>query len=147
MSGNIKMRRKYSADDIEKAKMIFASLPIKDNSTTNMTGSSFIQSIAGEIKALQVKGYTLQEIVNILDTNELPIKLPTIKSVLARKKKQKSVSKKANAAVKATTPINRDAQTVTQKGVIQSATAKEASGEGQGDSGITFSSRKSLEKL
>lgn len=84
MSGNQKARRKYTDEDILRATKLFSELPQKDKQKTALSGTQFIQSIAKEIRSLQTKGYTLQEIVELLASNDLPIGLPTVKSVLSR---------------------------------------------------------------
>ena len=89
---------------IEKVEAIAAKLramPPVENKKREISKQESIKLLTGEITAMRERGYTLEQIAELLTADQLEIGAPTLKSYLQRTKpssKKSSVKRKAAAA-------------------------------------------------
>ena len=89
---------------IEKVEAIAAKLramPPVENKKREISKQESIKLLTGEITAMRERGYTLEQIAELLTADQLEIGAPTLKSYLQRTKpgsKKPSVKRKAAAA-------------------------------------------------
>lgn len=114
---------------IEQVETIAArlrTLPPIENKKQVVSKQESIRMLTGEIAALRERGYTLDQIAELLTANQLEIGAPTLKSYLQR---SQSGSKKANGKRKTkalSAPLSSDSQ---PKSVIESKPAIQSIGE------------------
>ena len=114
---------------IEQVETIAArlrTLPPIENKKQVVSKQESIRMLTGEIAALRERGYTLDQVAELLTANQLEIGAPTLKSYLQR---SQSGSKKANGKRKTkalSAPLSSDSQA---KSVVESKSATQSIGE------------------
>lgn len=114
---------------IEQVETIAArlrTLPPIENKKQVVSKQESIRMLTSEIAALRERGYTLDQVAELLTANQLEIGAPTLKSYLQR---SQSVSRKANRKRKTKTSsalLNSDSQ---PKSVVESKPATHSIGE------------------
>jgi hypothetical protein len=85
----------YTLEKVNELAGALRALPAKDPSERRLDKQAVIRHIVQEITALQVRGYTLEEVARSLTTEGVEVTLPTLKSYLqrARKASAKGVKK------------------------------------------------------
>jgi hypothetical protein len=77
-------RRVYTLDEANEIAEALRALPAKDPSQRRLDKQAVIRHIVDEIKALQERGYTLEEVARILTAKDVELTTPTLKSYLQR---------------------------------------------------------------
>lgn len=114
---------------IEQVETIAArmrTLPPIENKKQVVSKQESIRMLTGEIAALRERGYTLEQVAELLTANHLEIGAPTLKSYLQR---SQSASKKATGKRKTkalSAPLSSDPQA---KSVVESNSATQSIGE------------------
>lgn len=80
-------QRKYTAEQRDKVASALSALPDKPASERPQTTAELLQSLKPKIKEAQDKGYTLDEVAELLKNNGLSISLSTLKSSFKPAKK------------------------------------------------------------
>jgi hypothetical protein len=105
----------YTLEQTEQMISALRALPPMDSSRRRLNKQEVVKQMAGEIAALQARGYTIEQVVESLHGVGLDITTPTLKSYLQRVKKRsrKDAPKRQRrpSAAVATTP--RERQTLT----------------------------------
>jgi hypothetical protein len=77
----------YTLEDANKVAALLRAAPAKDPNKRRMDKQSIVKRVVDEIGALQERGYTLEEVAELLSTGGLKLTLPTLKSYLSRARK------------------------------------------------------------
>ncbi len=85
-------QRTYTQEQIDKAASILSNLPEKPAAERPKTTAETLESLKPIIKEATAKGYTLDEIAQLLKNAEITVSLSTIKAAVkvAKKSSQKS---------------------------------------------------------
>jgi hypothetical protein len=78
----------YTLEETERMVLALRALPPMDSSKRRLTKQAAIQQMASEIRALQARGYTIEQVVESLHGVGFEITTPTLKSYLQRTKKR-----------------------------------------------------------
>lgn len=73
-------------EKIEKIAEKLRSMPAVENKQRQASNQEAIKLLAKDIKGMQQRGYTLEQIADILKNNELAVAAPTLRSYLQRAK-------------------------------------------------------------
>jgi hypothetical protein len=85
----------YTAAQVEEIAGKLRAMPVVEQPPKDLTKQEVVKMLAKEIKSLQKKGYTLEQIATSLKGEGLDISTPTLKSYLQRlKSTAKAVDKK-----------------------------------------------------
>ena len=105
----------YTLEQTEQMISALRALPPMDSSRRRLTKQEVVKEMAGEIAALQARGYTIEQVVESLHGVGLEITTPTLKSYLQRirKRTRKDAPKRQKRPGPAvgTTPPQRQAPT------------------------------------
>jgi hypothetical protein len=82
-------QRKYTADQRDKVANALSALPEKPAAERPQTTAELLQALKPQIKAAQEKGYTLDEVAELLKNNGISIRLSTLKSSFKPAKKKR----------------------------------------------------------
>jgi DNA-binding transcriptional MerR regulator len=89
----------YTAAQVKEIAVKLRAMPVVESPPKDLTKQEVVKMLAKEIKSLQNKGYTLEQIATSLKGEGLDISTPTLKSYLQRlKSKPKAVDKKKVAS-------------------------------------------------
>lgn len=80
-------QRKYTAEQREKVANALSALPEKPVAERPQTTTELLQALKPQIKEAQDKGYTLDEVAELLKNNGISISLSTLKSSFKPAKK------------------------------------------------------------
>ncbi|MEP6653611.1 MAG: hypothetical protein ABJA82_09650 [Myxococcales bacterium] len=97
----------FTLEDANKLAALLRAAPAKDPNKRRMDKQAIVKHVVDEISALQERGYTLEEVTELLSTGGLKLTLPTLKSYLQRTRKA-SVKGAAKAPRRSTTTAARD---------------------------------------
>lgn len=92
----------YTAAQVEEIAGKLRALPAIESPPKDLTKQEVVKMLAKEIKALQKRGYSLEQIANSLKGEGLDISTPTLKSYMQKSKattKPKAASQKKVVAV------------------------------------------------
>ena len=78
----------FTLEKAEEMACALRALPAMDASKQRLTKQGVVKHLAGEIAALQQRGYTIEQIVESLRGIGLEISTPTLKSYLQRAKRK-----------------------------------------------------------
>jgi hypothetical protein len=81
-------RMTYTLEETERMVSALRALPPVDGSKRRLTKQAAVQQMAAEIRALQARGYTIEQVVESLHGVGFDITTPTLKSYLQRIKKR-----------------------------------------------------------
>jgi len=81
-------RMTYTLEETERMVSALRALPPVDGSKRRLTKQAAVQQMAAEIRALQARGYTIEQVVESLHGVGFDITTPTLKSYLQRVKKR-----------------------------------------------------------
>jgi hypothetical protein len=85
----------YTAAQVKEIAVKLRAMPVVEQPPKDLTKQEVVKMLAKEIKSLQNKGYTLEQIATSLKGEGLDISTPTLKSYLQRlKSPPKAVDKK-----------------------------------------------------
>jgi intein-encoded DNA endonuclease-like protein len=84
------MRLEYTPEQAEKIAATLRSLPAMEPPPKKLTKAEVVKLLSKEIRDLQKRGYTLEQIAGSLKGEGLDISTPTLKSYLAKSKPAKS---------------------------------------------------------
>jgi hypothetical protein len=84
------MRLEYTPEQAEKIAATLRALPAMEPSPKKLTKAEVVKLLSKEIRDLQKRGYTLEQIAGSLKGEGLDISTPTLKSYLAKSKPAKS---------------------------------------------------------
>ena len=73
-------------EKIEKIAEKLRAMPAVENKQRQTSNQEAIKLLAKEIKGMQQRGYTLEQIADVLKSNELAVAAPTLRSYLQRAK-------------------------------------------------------------
>jgi uncharacterized protein YpbB len=73
-------------EKIEKIAEKLRAMPAVENKHRQASNQEAIKLLAKDIKGMQQRGYTLEQIADILKSNELAVAAPTLRSYLQRAK-------------------------------------------------------------
>jgi intein-encoded DNA endonuclease-like protein len=76
----------YTAAQVEEIAGKLRAMPVVEQPPKDLTKQEVVKMLAKEIKSLQKKGYTLEQIATSLKGEGLDISTPTLKSYLQRVK-------------------------------------------------------------
>jgi len=79
-------RKKYTIEFIDGLKKELATLPPVERKNKELSGPGAIGLLTDEINALQNRGYTLEQIAEVLREHRLDIATPVLKNYLTRTK-------------------------------------------------------------
>lgn len=88
-------QRTYTAEQREMAETALSALPEKPVAERPQTTAELLHSLKPKLKEAKDKGYTLDELAEILRNNGITISLSTLKSSLKTAKKVATKSKTA----------------------------------------------------
>lgn len=88
-------QRTYTAEQREMAATALSALPDKPAAERPQTTAELLQSLKPQLKEAKDKGYTLDELAEILKNNGITISLSTLKSSFKTAKKGAAKSKTA----------------------------------------------------
>jgi len=88
-------RRVYTMDEANSIVEALRALPAKDPSQRRLDKQAVIRHIVDEIKALQERGYALEEVASILTDKGVELTTPTLKSYLQRARHARKRDRKA----------------------------------------------------
>lgn len=96
-------------EKIEKIAEKLRAMPAVENKQRQASNQEAIKLLAKDIKGMQQRGYTLEQIADVLKSNELTVAAPTLRSYLQRAKggsikKTSSVQKLQDEGVSPTPP-------------------------------------------
>ncbi|NMG56683.1 hypothetical protein [Aromatoleum aromaticum] len=77
-------RKTYTQEQIKAISGTLNALKVGPKVERPVTTSGAVALLIKDIKALQVHGYTIQEIADLLRDNNLPVSAATLKSAIAR---------------------------------------------------------------
>jgi hypothetical protein len=80
----------YTLEETERMVSALRALPRIDSSKRRLTKQAAVQQMATEIRALQNRGYTIDQVVESLHGVGFDITTPTLKSYLQRAKQRTS---------------------------------------------------------
>ena len=89
----------YTLEDGNRLRTLLRAAPDKDPNQRRMDKQAIVKFILEDIAAMQARGYTLEEVAELLRTGSFEVTLPTLKSYLQRTRKTR-----AKGAVKAPRP-------------------------------------------
>lgn len=95
--GSMNSRKTYTAEQIQALSDILGALKLRPKPPRPVTTSGAVALLIKDIQALQARGYTIQEIADLLRDNALPVSAATLKSAMARAqeaRRKKSPAKK-----------------------------------------------------
>jgi hypothetical protein len=113
----------YTVEQVEEIATKLRALPKIEPPPKDLTKSDVVKMLAKEIKSLQKRGYTLEQIASSLKGEGLDISTPTLKSYLQKAKtpgvKAKAVrgsaeAKQISPAVEGSTDSSKDLKTETE---------------------------------
>lgn len=78
----------YTLEETERMVSALRALPPMDSSKRRLTKQAAVQQMAAEIRALQDRGYTIEQVVESLHGVGFDITTPTLKSYLQRAKQR-----------------------------------------------------------
>lgn len=84
------MRLEYTPEQAEKIAATLRSLPAMEPPPKKLTKAEVVKLLSKEIRDLQKRGYTLEQIASSLKGEGLDISTPTLKSYLAKSKPAKN---------------------------------------------------------
>lgn len=73
-------------EKIEKIAEKLRAMPPVENKQRQASNQEAIKLLAKDIKGMQQRGYTLEQIADVLKSNELAVAAPTLRSYLQRAK-------------------------------------------------------------
>lgn len=73
-------------EKIEKIAEKLRAMPPVENKQRQASNQEAIKLLAKEIKGMQQRGYTLEQIADVLKSNEIAVAAPTLRSYLQRAK-------------------------------------------------------------
>lgn len=85
-------QKTYKVELVEKLKSILEAVPEKPKSEKEMSTSAALASLKSQIKSLQAKGYTLEEIVAIFKENGVDAGISTLKNAVKKPRPKKQTS-------------------------------------------------------
>ena len=100
-------RKLYKMELSDKLAKVLDEMPAKPKSERDVTATEVLQKIEKNIRAMQKKNYTFEEIAAVLSGNELPVSVATIKSALARSPNAKKSAGNAQQATTGDKPAGR----------------------------------------
>lgn len=107
----------YKVEQLESIAAKLRAMPPVEKKTKDHTKQEAIKVLAKEIKAMQVRGYSLDHISETLRGEGIAITTPTLKSYLQRTKpSKKSKEAKPEAVAKAVTKPNTEKRTAAPVG-------------------------------
>jgi hypothetical protein len=89
----------YTLEDGLRLRALLRAAPDKDPNQRRMDKQAIVKFVVEDIAAIQARGYTLEEIAELLATGNFEVTLPTLKSYLQRTRKTR-----AKGAAKAPRP-------------------------------------------
>ena len=87
----------YTAAQVEEIAGKLRAMPVIEPPPKDLTKQEVVKMLAKEIKSLQKRGYTLEQIATSLKGEGLDISTPTLKSYLQRVKSPAKVGGKSKA--------------------------------------------------
>ncbi len=87
----------YTAAQVEEIASKLRAMPIIEPPPKDLTKQEVVKMLAKEIKSLQKRGYTLEQIATSLKGEGLDISTPTLKSYLQRVKSPAKAGAKSKA--------------------------------------------------
>jgi len=88
-------RRAYTLEEANEIVEALRALPAKDPSQRRLDKQAVIRHIVDEIKALQERGYALEEVASILTGKGVELTTPTLKSYLQRARQARKRARKS----------------------------------------------------
>lgn len=86
-------QRTYTAEQRDKVATALSALPEKPAAERQQTTAELLQALKPQIRAAQEKGYTLDEVADLLKNNGITISLSTLKSAYKTAKKTTAKTK------------------------------------------------------
>jgi hypothetical protein len=108
----------YTVKQVEEIASKLRALPVIEPPPKDLTKSDVVKMLAKEIKSLQKRGYSLEQIASSLKGEGLDISTPTLKSYM---QKYKSPAVKAKA--KAKSSVGEGAKQVASQELVAGAEA------------------------
>jgi hypothetical protein len=99
----------FSHEDLERLRSTLKEAPKVTTKSGDITKQEAVASLVREIQTLQKRGYSLEEIAEMLQGGGLLVTTPTLKSYLSRAKAARERSKEARPRRKATAGANAPA--------------------------------------
>jgi hypothetical protein len=96
--------RTYTLEHANRLRELMRAAPDKDPNQRRMDKQAIVKHVVDEITALQERGYTLEEVAEMLSTGGVTLTLPTLKSYLSRTRKASRKTGKSGAAARGATP-------------------------------------------
>ncbi len=99
-------RTEYTVEAVDKMGGRLRALPAIEDSRRTLNKHGAVRRLAAEIRALQERGYTIEQVAESLCGVGLEITTPTLKSYLQRMKKEngKAIRKKAKVSASPADP-------------------------------------------
>jgi hypothetical protein len=89
----------YTLEDGLRLRALLRTAPDKDPNQRRMDKQAIVKFVVEDIASIQQRGYTLEEVAELLATGSFEVTLPTLKSYLQRARKTR-----AKGAAKAPQP-------------------------------------------
>ena len=80
----------YTLEDGNRLRTLLRAAPDKDPNQRRMDKQAIVKFILEDIAAMQARGYTLEEVAELLRTGSFEVTLPTLKSYLQRARKTRN---------------------------------------------------------
>ena len=80
----------YTLEDGNRLRTLLRAAPDKDPNQRRMDKQAIVKFIFEDIAAMQARGYTLEEVAELLRTGSFEVTLPTLKSYLQRARKTRT---------------------------------------------------------
>jgi hypothetical protein len=119
-----------SRDQVEQLRSTLKAVPKAPAASLDTTKQDAVKLLAREIEGLQRRGYSLEQIAEMLKGGGLVVSTPTLKSYLSRAKtmreRSKGAGRRRKAAGGATAPATADVASVVKSDASRGATPKTA---------------------
>jgi hypothetical protein len=117
-----------TVEQVEAIAAKLRALPPADNKSRVVSKQESIKMLTGEIAELRERGYTLEQIAELLTSEKLDIGAPTLKSYLQRSKPsgKKASSKRKSAAPTAPPRSTPSASVVSANSIPQQSLGEKA---------------------
>ncbi len=77
----------YTLEDGHRLRALLRAAPDKEPNQRRMDKQAIVKFVIDDIAAIQARGYTLEEVAELLATGAFKVTLPTLKSYLQRARK------------------------------------------------------------
>jgi hypothetical protein len=83
------IRKTYKVETIEKLRSFLDNVPEKPKSEKELNASAALSSLKGQIRSLQAKGYSLEEIVVMLKDGGMDAGISALKNAIKKPRQKK----------------------------------------------------------